>query len=91
MGKSRAIQLYNAQYNQFQHFVFGQEPIKSLTENSFLPEEHFSQKGSTSEDAKFDKTLMFDLSRQARQPMGESSVDAFNCYDRVNYIIMTLV
>ena len=89
--KLRAIQLYDAQYNHFQHFVFGQEAMKTLTENGFLPEEHFSQKGSTAEDAKFDKTLMYDLSRQARQPMGVSSVDASNCYDRVNHIIMSLV
>ena len=43
------------------------------------------------EDAKFDKTLITDLSRQARQPATITSVDASNCYDRVNHIIMSLV
>jgi hypothetical protein len=34
----------------------------SLNSIGYAPEELFSQKGSTSEDAKFDKTLMADLS-----------------------------
>jgi hypothetical protein len=56
-----------------------------------VPEELFSQKGSTAKDAEFDKTLMADLSRQARRPMIVASADAEYCYDRVNHIIMSLV
>ncbi len=59
--KLRAIQLYEADFNCFNYFIFGKSAIK----NDYLPEELFSQKGSTAEDAKFDKTLMADLSRQA--------------------------
>jgi hypothetical protein len=65
--------------------------MASLTANDFLPEELFSQKGCTAEDAKFDKTLMADLSRQARHPMTAVSADTAYCYDRVNHIIMSLV
>ena len=65
--------------------------MESLTHHNFLPEELFSQKGCTAEDAKFDKTLMADLSRQARHPMTVVSADAAYCYDRVNHIIMSLV
>ena len=65
--------------------------MAALTANNFLPEELFSQKGCTVEDAKFDKTLMADLSRQARHPMTVVSVDAAYCYDRVNHVIMSLV
>ncbi len=36
----------------------------------------------------WDKTLMADLSRQARHPMTVVSADAAYCYDRVNHIIM---
>jgi uncharacterized membrane protein YgcG len=60
-------------------------------DRGLLPEEHFSKKGSTAEDAKFDKTLMADNSRQAGMPMSIVSVDAAQCYDRVNRIIMSLV
>jgi hypothetical protein len=65
--------------------------MASLTANNFLPEELFSQKRCTVEDAKFDKTLMADLFRQARHPMIAVSVDAAYCYDRVNHLIMSLV
>ncbi len=44
---------------------------------------------STSDE--LDKTLMADLSRQARQPMIVTFADAAYCYDRVNNIIMSLV
>ena len=63
----------------------------SLADQGLLPEKHFSKKGSTADDAKFDKTLMEDISRQSRMPMSIVSVDAAQCYDRVNHVIMSLV
>ena len=65
--------------------------MDALSTNDYLPEELFSQKGSTAKDAKFDKTLMADLFRQARRPMTVVSVDSAYCYDRVNNIVMSLV
>jgi hypothetical protein len=50
--------------------------MQALTNSGYIPEELFSQKGTTAEDAKFDKTLMADLSRQARHPMTIVSADA---------------
>jgi hypothetical protein len=50
--------------------------MQTLTESGYIPEELFSQKGSTAEDAKFDKTLMAYLSRKARWPMIVISADA---------------
>jgi hypothetical protein len=50
--------------------------MQALTNSGYIPEELFSQKGNTAEDAKFDKTLMADLSRQARHPMTIVSADA---------------
>jgi hypothetical protein len=89
--KLRAIQLYEADFNCYNQFVFGRQAMNKLSESGYIPEELFSQKGSTAEDAKFDKTLMADLSRQARHPMTIVSADAAYCYDRVNHIIMSLV
>ena len=65
--------------------------MRSLIDQGLLPEDHFSKKGSTADDVKFDKTLMEDLSRQSRTPMGIVSVDAAQCYDRVNHVMMSLV
>ncbi len=89
--KLHAIQLYEADFNCYNQFVFGKQAMQTLTDSGYIPEELFSQKGNTAEDAKFDKTLMADLSQQARQPMTVISADAAYCYDRVNHVIMSLV
>ena len=89
--KLQAIQLYKANFNCYNQFVFGKEAMQKLTDSGYIPEELFSQKGSTAKDAKFNKTLMADLSRQARQPMAIILADAAYCYDRVNHVIMSLV
>jgi hypothetical protein len=89
--KLQAIQLYEADFNCYNQFIFGKQALQTLTDSRYIPEELFSQKGSTAEDAKFNKTLMADLSRQARQPMTIISADAAYCYDRVNHVIMSLV
>ena len=89
--KLRYIQLHESDFNFFQQFIFGREAMNLLTDNGFLPEEHFSKKGSTAENVKFNKTLTEDLSRQARYPMVVVSVDAAQYYDRVNHVIMALV
>ncbi len=90
--KLQAIQLYEADFNCYNQFIFGRQAMQRLTDIGYVPEELFSQKGSTAEDAKFDKTLMTDLSRQARHPMAVTSADAAYCYhDRVNHVIMSLV
>jgi len=89
--KLRAIQLYGADFNCYNQFIFGRQAMQMLTDSGYITEELFSQKGSTTEDAKFDKTLMADLSRQARQSMAVVFADAAYCYDRVNHVIMSLV
>ncbi len=53
--------------------------MQALTNSGYIPEELFSQKVNTAEDAKFDKTLMADLSRQARHPLTIVSADAAYC------------
>jgi hypothetical protein len=89
--KLRAIQLYEADFNCYNQFIFGKEAMNTLNSINYVPEELFSQKGSTCKDAKFDKTLMADLSRQARRPMTAVYVDAAYFYNKVNRIIMSLV
>ena len=53
----RYIQLYETHFNFFHQFIFGIEAINAVIENGLFPEEHPSKKGSTAEDAKFDKTI----------------------------------
>ena len=91
MEKLQAIQLYKADFNCVNHFIFGLAAMEALTKNNYLPEELFVQKGCTAKDTKFDKTLMANLSRQSRLPMSVLSADAACCYDRVNHIVMSWV
>ena len=63
VDKLRAIQLYKADFNFYNQFVFGRKAINKIMSNDLVPEELFRQKGSTAEDAKFDKTLTANLSR----------------------------
>jgi hypothetical protein len=60
--KLRATQLYEADFNCYNQFIFGRQAVQTLTDSGYIPEELFSQKGSTVKNAKFDKTLMADLS-----------------------------
>jgi hypothetical protein len=55
--KLRAIQLYEADFNCYNQLIFGRQVMQMLTDSGYIPEELFSQKGSTAENAKFDKTL----------------------------------
>ena len=91
VDKLRSIQLYEADLNWFMKFIFNDLAMSRLQGTGLLPEEHYSQKGSTAEDACLEKTLTLDISRQSRSPMALISVDAAQCYDRVHPILMSLI
>ena len=91
VSKLRSIQLYEADYNWFNKLIFNDQALAALHDTGLMPEEHFSQKQSLAEDACFDKVLTLDLSRQSRLPMALVSIDAAQCYDRVNHLMMSLV
>ncbi len=91
VDKLRSIQLYEADLNWYMKFIFNDMALEKLNKSGLLPKEHYSQKGSTAEDACLVKTLTLDISRQSRQPMALISIDAAQCYDRVNPILMSLV
>ena len=78
-------------YNFHNKFVFGYQALNALLESGYVPEDQYSQRESAAEDAKMDSRLTFDISHQLRQPMGSGSVDASNCYDRINHIIMAFL
>jgi hypothetical protein len=91
VDKLRSIQLYEADLNWCMKFIFNDMAMEKMAKSGLLPEEHYSQKGSTAKDACLDKTLTLDISRQLRHPMALISVDAAQCYDRVHPILMLLV
>ena len=44
--KLKYIQLYEADFNFFQQFIFGRETMNTLMDRGLLPEEHFSNKAA---------------------------------------------
>jgi hypothetical protein len=62
--KLQAIQLYEADFKCYNQLVFGKAAMDLLNSIGYAPKKLFSQKGSTRKDAKFDKTLLADLSRK---------------------------
>jgi hypothetical protein len=53
--KLHAIQLYKADFNCYNQFIFDKQAMQTLMESGYILEELFSQKGSTAEDAKHQK------------------------------------
>ena len=91
VNKLRAILLMEGDFNFFNKWTFGHMAMNELYRLEYIPQDQYSQRGSTAEDARMDSRLTTDLSRQLRQPMAIAAVDADQCYDRINHIIMSLV
>ena len=86
MTNLRYLQLFEADFNQYKQKFIGKVAMENLANSGLLREEHGSRKGSTATDSSLDVTLTVDVSRQARIPMAILSLDASQCYDRVNHI-----
>ncbi len=56
--------------------------INLARENGMLPEEIYSSKGKTAEDAILQQVLLYDIARITKRPLLVAQVDAAQCYDR---------
>ena len=90
VSKLRAILLMEADYNFFNKWVFGQHALNRLYHDRYIPDDQYSQRERTAEDARLDSQFTMDISRQLRTPLAAVSVDADECYDRINHVIMSL-
>ena len=59
--------------------------------NGIIPAEQYSEQQSTAEDGSRDKNFQADISGQFRLPMWIMSVDAADCYNRINHAIVALM
>ena len=57
--------------------------LKVARERGMVPEEIYSSKGRTAEDAIIQQVLMYDIARMTKRPLLVAQVDAAQCYDRV--------
>ena len=59
--KLRAILLMEADFNFHNRLIFGDRMMKLSRENGLVPEEIYSKKGKTAEDAILQQVLLFDI------------------------------
>ncbi len=62
--KLRAILLMEADNNFHNKLIFGTRLLNLARENGMVPEEIYSEKGKTAEDAILQQVLTYDLARQ---------------------------
>ncbi|KAL7459566.1 hypothetical protein ACHAWC_011573 [Mediolabrus comicus] len=88
--KLRGILLLEADYNQHSKLIFGKRMLDLARKNGLVPEEIYSEKGRTAEDAILQQVLMYDIARMSRRPLLVAQVDAAQCYDRVATAVSSL-
>ena len=90
MAKLRAILLVEADFNFHNNLIFGQRMMSLARQHGMVPEETYSEKGKTAENAILHQVLIYDLARQLRRPLLIASVDASQCYDRIAHAMASL-
>ena len=88
--KLRAILLMEADFNYHNKLIFGKRMLDLARQHDLVPEEIYSEKGKTSEDAILHQVLAYDIARQKRAPFIVASVDAAQCYDRIAHAMAAL-
>jgi hypothetical protein len=95
ISKLRAILLMEAAFNFSNKLIYGVRMMDNVRQHGFVPEEIYSEKGKTADNAlqhaSLAKVLFFNIARQARVTSGFSSIDAANCYDSIAHAIASLV
>ena len=90
LTKLRAILLMEADFNCHNRIFFWDRMMKLAREHGLVPEEIYSEKGKTPEDAILQQVLVYNIARQLRRPLMVASVDAVQCYDRIAHAIASL-
>ena len=90
VSKLRSILLIEADYNAANKILFGTRMLDNVRKYKLMPGEIYSERGRTAEDGTLAKVITYDIARQFRIPLGISSVDADNCFDRVAHPIASM-
>jgi hypothetical protein len=85
-----AILLMDADFNCHNRLNFGDRMMKLARDNGLVPEEIYSEKGKTPEDAILQQVLVYDTAWKWRRPLLVASVDAAQCYDRIAHTVASL-
>ena len=61
--------------------------MKLARESGLVPEETYSEKGKTPEDAILQQVLVYDIAQQLMRPLLVELVDAAQCYDIITHAV----
>ena len=86
----RAILLMEAGLNFRNKLIFGNRIMNFAWKHSLIPEEIYSEKVKTPEDAILQQVLVYDIARQLRRPLMVASVNTAQCYGRIAHAIAVL-
>ena len=88
--KLRAVLLMESDFNFHNKLIFGKRMMDLARRNGMVPEEIYSEKERTAEDAVLHQVLAHDIARQKRTPLIVASVDATQCCYRIAHGIVAL-
>jgi hypothetical protein len=91
VSKLQAILLMEADFNASNKIMYGVRLMKNVRDHCLMPEEIYSEKNQMAGNRTPTKTLLYDLTQQARVPVAIASVDASNSYDRIAHAMALLV
>ena len=88
--KLRAILLMEANFNFHNKLIFGKRMMDFARRHGMVPEEIYSEKERTAEDAVLHQVLAYDIAQKKQTLLIVASVDAAQCYDRIAHGIAAL-
>ena len=62
-----------------------------MCDKGLVPNETYSKKEKTPEDAILQQVLVYDIARQLRRPLVIASVDVVQCYNRIAHAVVSLM
>jgi hypothetical protein len=89
--KLLAILLMEGDFNMANKMVYEVRMLNSARDHNLMPEEIFSKKNRMAEDSTLCKTLVYDITQQARIPAAIVSMDASNCCDRIAHAVASMI
>jgi hypothetical protein len=89
--KMQSILLMEADFNATNKIIYQHRMLQVVQKSKLMPEEIYSEQNCLGDDSTLVKVLFYDIVRQTRLPVGISTVNVDNCYDRIAHPIALLI
>jgi hypothetical protein len=89
--KLRSILLLEGDFNASNKLIFGIGMLEQVRKYKMMPDKVFCERNRLAKDGTLSKNLFYDIVRQLRRPAGLASVNADNCYNRIDHPMALMV